>query len=145
MVCLVLVLIASVPSSSALAGSGCFDVVVMGATPGGVAAAVAAGREGRTVALLEPGQYVGGAMSGGLGQADYGMHAERVLGGISREFFERVAAKYGVPFAFPPDNQCSDHRVYGNLRHHFGDRFSRILSTDPPHAIRVPWSLYHPC
>ena len=30
------------------------------------------------------------------------MHAERVLGGISRECFERVAAKYGVPFAFPP-------------------------------------------
>ena len=22
---------------------------------------------------------------------------------------------------------------------HFGDRFSRILSTNPPHAIRVPW------
>ena len=32
-----------------------YDVLVYGATPGGVAAAVAAGREGRAVVLVEPG------------------------------------------------------------------------------------------
>lgn len=32
-----------------------YDVLVYGATPGGVSAAVAAGREGRAVLLLEPG------------------------------------------------------------------------------------------
>ena len=32
------------------------------------------------------------------------------------------------------------------LRHHFGDRFSPILSSNnPPHTVRVPWSLYCPC
>ena len=49
-----------------------FDIVVYGATPGGVQAAVAAGREGKGVALLEPSLYIGGALTGGLGLADYG-------------------------------------------------------------------------
>lgn len=49
-----------------------FDIVVYGATPGGVQAAVAAGREGKDVALLEPSLYIGGALTGGLGLADYG-------------------------------------------------------------------------
>eukprot|EP00037_Helgoeca_nana_P027248 m.311002 g.311002 ORF g.311002 m.311002 type:complete len:458 (+) comp27445_c0_seq2:164-1537(+) len=88
-----------------------FDVLVYGATPGGCAAAIAAGREGRRVVLIEPSRYVGGAMSGGLGQADYGMHAARVLGGLSEEFFRRVAVKYDAPFTFPPDRQCGEHKV----------------------------------
>lgn len=88
-----------------------YDIVVFAATPGGVTAAVAAAREGRAVALLEAGSYVGGAMSGGLGMADYGMNARRVMGGLSAEFFERVARKYGVPFEWPPDGQCGQHNV----------------------------------
>ena len=35
-----------------------YDVLVHGATPSGVAAAVAAGREGRSVVLIEPGTCV---------------------------------------------------------------------------------------
>ena len=53
----------------------------LGATPGGVSAAVAATREGARVALLEPGLYVGGMMSGGLRKSAYGAHAQRVMGG----------------------------------------------------------------
>eukprot|EP01047_Picozoa_sp_COSAG01_P066929 COSAG01_NODE_9341_length_2478_cov_1.635982_3_plen_160_part_00 len=78
----------TVASAHAAAVSS-FDVLVYGATPGGVATAVAAAREGgdstagggrHAVALLEPGHYVGGAMSGGLGLADFGPHAQRVMG-----------------------------------------------------------------
>ena len=90
-----------------------YDVIVYGATPGGVAAAVAAAREGRRVALLEPGLYIGGAMSGGLGLADYGPHARRVTGeaSLSAEFFKRVAAHYGTAFWWPSDSQCGAHSV----------------------------------
>eukprot|EP01079_Euglenida_sp_SAG-EU17-18_P011194 gene11194-2032_t len=88
-----------------------FDVVVYGATPGGVATATAAGRQGAAVALLEPGLYIGGCMTGGLQLADYGMHAPRVIGGISEEFFRRVAAAYDTPFTWPADNQCGQHKV----------------------------------
>jgi flavin-dependent dehydrogenase len=100
-----------------------YDVVVYGATPGGVSAAVAAAREANSAAnstsrrsplrvvLLEPGLYVGGAISGGLGQADYGQAAMHVLGGQSEEFFQRVASYYNVPFYLPEDRQCSAHQV----------------------------------
>jgi hypothetical protein len=72
-----------------------FDLVVYGATAGGVITAVAAAREGLTVALLEPGRHLGGMVSGGLGWTDYGR--KEVIGGYSLEFFERVGAKYGRP------------------------------------------------
>ena len=72
-----------------------FDLVVYGATAGGVITAVAAAREGLTVALLEPGRHLGGMVSGGLGWTDYGR--KEVIGGVSLEFFERVGAKYGRP------------------------------------------------
>jgi flavin-dependent dehydrogenase len=88
-----------------------FDVVVYGATPGGVMAAVAAGREGRTVTLLAPGEYIGGATTGGLMRADYGMHAARVIGGQTEEFYRRAAEKYATKFSFPPDGQCGAHTV----------------------------------
>ena len=71
-----------------------FDVVVYGATAGGTVAAIAAAQEGLSVALVEPGQHVGGMISGGLGKTDHGNKA--VIGGMSREFFERVGKHYGA-------------------------------------------------
>ena len=79
-----------------------FDVVVYGGTAGGVMTAVAAAREGLTVALLEPGRHLGGMVSGGLGWTDYGK--KEVIGGYSLEFFERVGRKYGrdIEWHFEP-------------------------------------------
>src|SRR3954452_14825191 len=68
------------------------DVVVYGGTAGGVAAAVAAAREGKSVLLLEPGRHVGGMVSGGLGATDAGNRA--AIGGYAREFFGRVRGHY---------------------------------------------------
>ena len=71
------------------------DLVVYGATAGGVITAVSAAREGLTVALLEPGDHVGGMVSGGLGATDFGR--KEVIGGLSLEFFLRVGRRYGQP------------------------------------------------
>lgn len=71
------------------------DVVVYGATAGGVCAAVAAARTGVTVLLVEPGRHVGGMTSGGLGYTDLG--DPRVVGGPAARFRADVAAHYGVP------------------------------------------------
>src|SRR5712664_1612957 len=68
------------------------DVVVYGGTASGVIAAVAVAREGKTVLLLEPGQHVGGMVTGGLGATDFGNRA--AIGGYSREFFQRVREHY---------------------------------------------------
>ncbi|MEV0146097.1 FAD-dependent oxidoreductase [Nonomuraea sp. NPDC050733] len=57
------------------------EIVVHGATSGGVRAAVAAARLGLDAVLVEPGRHVGGMTSGGLGRTDVG--DPRVLGGCS--------------------------------------------------------------
>jgi FAD dependent oxidoreductase len=68
------------------------DIVIYGATSGGVAAAIAASREGRSVLLLEPGRHLGGLTTGGLGATDIGNKA--AIGGIAREFYERIHQHY---------------------------------------------------
>lgn len=75
-----------------------YDVIVYGATAGGIIAAIAAASEGLSVALLEPHDHVGGMVSGGLGATDFGRKS--VIGGMSREFFERAGKHYGQPIAW---------------------------------------------
>jgi hypothetical protein len=70
-------------------------VVVYGATPGGILAAVTAARAGRRVVILEPTQHVGGMLSSGLGWTDTGDRA--TIGGYTREFFDRMEAAAGEP------------------------------------------------
>jgi len=79
----------------AIAQPQTFDVVVYGGTAGGVVTAIAAAREGATVALLEPRDHLGGMVSGGLGWTDFGK--KEVIGGYSLEYYERAGKKYGAP------------------------------------------------
>jgi hypothetical protein len=69
-----------------------FDVVVYGGTAGGVIAAVSAAREGLKTALVEPGNHLGGMVSGGLGFTDFGK--KEVIGGYALEFYYRVGKHY---------------------------------------------------
>src|SRR5690348_994809 len=69
-----------------------YDVVVYGATAGGAIAAIAAAREGASVALLEPKRFIGGMTSGGLGRTDFGK--KETIGGYSLEFYRRVGKHY---------------------------------------------------
>ncbi len=72
------------------------DVVVYGATSGGVSAAVAAARLGKSVALLSLNNHVGGMTASGLGVTDIGPGNDTsYVTGISREFYKRVGAVYG--------------------------------------------------
>jgi hypothetical protein len=69
-----------------------YDVVVYGATSGGVVAAYQAARMGKSVVLVEPGRHLGGLTTGGLGATDIGNKA--AIGGVAREFYRRVARHY---------------------------------------------------
>ena len=86
------------------------DIVVYGATAGGVAAAVQASRSGKSVVLIEPGTHVGGLTSGGLGFTDSGNKA--VVGGVAREFYRRLKAHYVKPEAWTLEKpeQCKTYR-----------------------------------
>ncbi|MCB1062488.1 MAG: FAD-dependent oxidoreductase [Verrucomicrobiae bacterium] len=74
------------------------DVCVYGGTSGGVTAAVQAARMGKSVILLEPGRHLGGMTSGGLSAVDIGN--PKSVGGITREYFTRLAGSYGRELAW---------------------------------------------
>src|SRR5262245_41749218 len=72
-----------------------YDLVIYGGTSGGVAAAIQARRMGKTAVVIEPGKHLGGLTSGGLGATDIGNKA--AIGGISREFYQRIKKHYSDP------------------------------------------------
>jgi len=78
------------------------DLCIYGATSAGVAAAVAGVRAGKQVVVLQPGKFIGGLTTGGLGETDHGR--KHVIGGISREFYIACGKHYGKEeeFKFEP-------------------------------------------
>ena len=84
------------PAPAGTAEAAPNNLVVYGATPGGIMAAVAAARAGDHVLLLEPGYLVGGMMSGGLTKTDIGNRS--TVGGLSLEFYQRVHAYYAKTY-----------------------------------------------
>jgi len=96
LVCLFLcsALISVQQSQAASHHESSYDVVVYGATASGAMAAIAAAREGMRVVLLEPGNHVGGMLTGGLSATDVGN--PNVIGGDALEFFERVGQYYDM-------------------------------------------------
>ena len=74
------------------------DVCVFGATSAGIAAAIQAARMGKSVVIAEPGPFLGGLTTGGLGATDIGNKA--AIGGIAREFYHRIAKHYAQDSAW---------------------------------------------
>jgi hypothetical protein len=68
------------------------EVIIYGGTPSGVMAAVAAARNGHTVALIDINNHLGGVVSGGLTSSDMG--DVKTIGGLAADFFERVRKHY---------------------------------------------------
>ena len=73
-------------------GKKVHDLVIYGATPAGIAAAVQARKMGLEPILLEPTSRIGGLTTGGLGQTDIGNKA--AFGGIARKFYQDIKAHY---------------------------------------------------
>jgi FAD dependent oxidoreductase len=72
-----------------------YDVVVYGATPAGITAAIQLAKWNHSVIVLEPSRHLGGMTTGGLGATDIGNKG--VIGGMSREFYARIAEAYRHP------------------------------------------------
>jgi hypothetical protein len=73
-----------------------YDVLVYGATPAGIAAALAAAEDGERVLLVEPSSRVGGMMTNGLSHTDF-----RTFEGLTGAFLDfswRVEAHYRQTF-----------------------------------------------
>ena len=81
--------------TSAKASATEYDVVVYGGTSAGITAAIQASRLGKSVILLEPSKYLGGLSTSGLGYTDTGN--KQAIGGLSREFYQRIKKSYDNP------------------------------------------------
>lgn len=94
------------------------DIVVYGDASGGVAAAVQAAREGKSVVLVSQYGHLGGMTSSGLGWTDIGNTS--ILGGIAREFYHRVFRHY-------QDNSAWEFEA----RENYGNRGQGAPALDP--------------
>jgi hypothetical protein len=116
-----------------------FDVLVYGATSGGIAAAVAASRRANvTVGLVVANgggcgpsdagaNHIGGMTTGGLGKTDIGAAAStHLVGGVAGEFYSMVAAFYNR--TAPP--------FYNHEPHVAMTAFERLLNTSSITVLR---------
>lgn len=74
-------------------GGETYDVVIYGATSGGIVAAVQAAEMGHTALIIEPGRHLGGMTASGLGQTDVGTRPD-LIGGKPAELYRRVNEHY---------------------------------------------------
>ena len=91
------------------------DVLVYGATAGGVMAAVAAAEEGARTVLVADGAHVGGMVSGGLGKTDI-ERGERLIGGLAGRFFAAVGDHYGEEAAYRFEPSVAEATFHDLLR-----------------------------
>lgn len=100
-----LVLIACLFASNAVAQ---YDIVIVGGNPGGIMAAIAAAKQGKSSLILERTNHIGGLPANGLGATDIATRG--ATNGLFIEFVSRVKnfyiQKYGTNSAQVKD--CSD-------------------------------------
>lgn len=81
-----------------------YDVLVYGGTAGGFTAAIQVAKMGKRVALIEPGDHIGGMSAEGLGASDIdnqpGFQNSPAVGGMALEFYRRIAKAYQRENAF---------------------------------------------
>ncbi len=109
-----------------------YDIVIYGATSGGIAAAIQSSRLGKSVLLIEPTPRIGGLTTGGLGQTDIGN--KQVIGGISREFYQNIRKYYDDPSNWKWQ-QRSDYIDGGQTRTKVGE--DAMWTFEPSAALAV--------
>lgn len=115
------------------------DVLIYGATPGGIAAAVAAAKDGQAVVLVEPTTRIGGLVTSGLSHADF--RTFEGLSGSYLDFARRVDAHYAKAYGkdSPQARDC--------FRGTFGEPkvnlavFEAILAEQPRITVRKSLAL----
>src|SRR6056297_2813655 len=72
--------------------SNTYNIMVVGGTPAGIMAAIAAGRMGSKVILVEYHNHIGGMSTSGLGKSD--VENKETISGLFKEFTQRVLNYY---------------------------------------------------
>lgn len=103
-----------------------YDVVVVGATPAGIAAAINAARYDHTVLLTEEYAQVGGLMTSGLSFTDFISY--EVLGGTFLDYTRRVEAYYADKYGSGSEPHRASHGGIHAEPHVTLDIFRQMLA-----------------
>jgi len=115
------------------------DVVIYGATPGGIAAALAAAKGGRSVLLVEPSIRIGGLTTNGLSHPDF--RAFEAITGTYLDLTRRTTAYYTQHYG--ADSQQVKDTFRGT---HAEPKvnlllFQQMLAEYPKITVKTEWSL----
>ncbi len=69
------------------------DICIYGGSSAGIIAAYTAKKLGKSVLVIEPGKYIGGLTTGGLGATDIGN--KYAITGLAKEFYRQIGTHYG--------------------------------------------------
>jgi ribulose 1,5-bisphosphate synthetase/thiazole synthase len=109
------------------------DVVIYGATPSGIFAAINAARQGHSVALVEEYKHIGGLMTGGLSFTDF--ISTEALSGTFNEYRFRALAYYENKYG-KNSRQVKDSYFGVNAEPHVTEMiFKQMLAEHP--AIQI--------
>jgi hypothetical protein len=115
------------------------QVVVYGATPGGIAAAIAAAKDGRSVLLAEPTHRIGGMTTCGLSHTDF--RTFESLSGIFLDFTRRTHAHYVATYGADSVQVRESFRGTQAEPKVNLQVFQEMLSEYPSIRVRTQWTL----
>ncbi|HRE80095.1 MAG TPA: FAD-dependent oxidoreductase [Opitutaceae bacterium] len=130
---------ASVVTTSSRAESISYDVIVYGATPGGIAATLSAAKSGRTVLLVEPSIRIGGLTTNGLSHPDF--KSFEAITGTYLELVRRTTAYYSKTYG--ADSQQVKDTFRGT---HAEPKvnlllYQQMLAEYPQITVKTQWTL----
>jgi hypothetical protein len=123
MLCASVVVLACLALSLALAAPPAYDIVIYGATPAGIAAAIAAdvaAHGALQIALITPDPFIGGMVSaGGIGLCDIGDISTILNTSLPYVWAMLNAEHYGVSYpVWQPDNYVGNSSFWALLNQH---------------------------
>ncbi len=115
------------------------DVVIYGATPGGIAAALAAAKDGHTVLLAEPSIRIGGMTTNGLSHPDF--RAFEAITGAYYDLTQRTLAYYAKTYgADSPQVKDSFRGTHAEPKVNLL-LFQKMLAEYPKITVQTQWTL----
>ena len=109
------------------------DIVIVGATPSGIMAAISAARMGSDVLILEPTNHIGGIISNGLTLAD--IIKRNAVGGIFNEYTNRILRYYEDKYGKDSEQVILCNGGYNTEPHVAELIFHQMLESEPRIAI----------
>ncbi|MDR1282280.1 MAG: FAD-dependent oxidoreductase [Opitutaceae bacterium] len=114
-----------------------FDLVVYGATPGGIACAVRAAREGLTVSLVSVFPHLGGMFASGIGLYDTNYTGERAP--LVTEVFRRILAHYEAVYGRDSEN-CRLCQANQTFEPHVAEKvLTEMVAAEPRIRVFKGW------